>query len=115
MKIDVAGLRPAAAAIALMLVPATPWRATSVAAASSSRLRVRSPFDACESFRAHVERILVTTLSHGDVVILDNLAATKARPCVKNERPTCSKVGKSANLQRKQDYRVIAVREGFGW
>jgi hypothetical protein len=34
---------------------------------------------------------------------------------LKNERPTCSKVGKSANLQRKKATRAIAVREGFGW
>ncbi len=39
-----------------------------------------------DAFQAYVERVLVPELTPGDIVVMDNLGATKDRPCTRRSR-----------------------------
>jgi transposase len=47
---------------------------------------IEGPIDG-ESFRTYVAKVLLPTLRPGDIVVLDNLAATEAKPCVSSSAP----------------------------
>ena len=66
-----------------------------------------------EEVRAFSLGLRVLGLKRDDTIAL--LGDNRPRLYWTFERPTCSKVGKSANLQRNKTTRAIAVREGFGW
>ncbi len=68
-------------------VPRGKWKTTTfLAALRDDRIAAPCMFDGPinrQRFLAYVEQALVPTLKPGDVVILDNLARTRARQCAR--------------------------------